>query len=305
MMFLVLAAGGAEPKIRYAVHWLGENSMAAAINDRGQVAGWTLMTNGIRASLWTNGKRFDLGTVGGPTSYSFGLNNRGDVVGRSDPAPGPLDHAFLYTRGIMIDLNVLAGDESSDGLAQAINDKGEVVGFMGGRGFLFSAGKFRFIDSFFPTSINNQGQVAGYFTTNGTAAIYHRGVLTELGPFEGVSVAANAINERGQIAGALAPNSGGVSAFVYSKGDLTTISSINSTMPNSMAFGINNKGSVVGQIFSGGLEGVYHGFLYEHGQMYDLNTLVPRNFHVNLEGALGINDSGDIVVQSYVLKRIW
>jgi probable HAF family extracellular repeat protein len=204
----------------------------------------------------------------------------------------------------MTDLNVLAGETFVNGRAQGINDRGDVVGLMGGRGFLFSAGKFQYPDSFFPTSINNRGQIAGFITTNGMAALYSGGTLTTLGTLGGLSSAANVINERGQIAGSSATQTGTGGAFLFSKGEMISLGSISDALPLSLAFGINNKGSVVGQIYSPGLDGIYRAFLYEHGQMFDLNSLIPPGSGVILAGAQGINDSGDIVTGPFLLKRI-
>ena len=65
----------------------------------------------------------------GSTSCANGINDSGQVVGWSQTAEGP-SHAFLYSGGVMSDLN---NDIGESGLtldnAYAINDKGQIVGW--------------------------------------------------------------------------------------------------------------------------------------------------------------------------------
>jgi probable HAF family extracellular repeat protein len=73
----------------------------------------------------------DLGTLGGNNSVPQGIDDRGQVVGRSetpdiDPNSGfPVSHAFLWNQGVLRDLGTLGGQNSEAG---AINSEGQVVG---------------------------------------------------------------------------------------------------------------------------------------------------------------------------------
>jgi len=68
----------------------------------------------------------DLGTLGGVSSFVSGINDSGQVVGRSETATGSM-HAFVTGPNGegMIDLGTLGGSFSD---AAGINEAGQVVG---------------------------------------------------------------------------------------------------------------------------------------------------------------------------------
>ena len=81
-----------------------------------------------RAFLWQNGVPIDLGTLpGGTSSSANGINDRGEIVGRSDTANG-VSHAFLLRRDKMLDLGTLSHDPTLSSVANRINDGGDIVG---------------------------------------------------------------------------------------------------------------------------------------------------------------------------------
>ena len=51
----------------------------------------------------------DLGTLGG-SSFAYGVNDSGEIVGYSWPTNGDNPAAFLYLNGVMIDLNSLISE---------------------------------------------------------------------------------------------------------------------------------------------------------------------------------------------------
>src|SRR5829696_4254434 len=67
----------------------------------------------------------DLGTLGGSESYAHAINDSGQITGSSLIASGA-QHAFLYSNGVMTDLE---GDSLGSG--EAINAAGQVAGFNG------------------------------------------------------------------------------------------------------------------------------------------------------------------------------
>ncbi len=112
----------------------GSDSIAIAINDRGQIAGNSYTAEGfIHACLWDEFQRVhDLGTLAGrDTSSALGINSYGEVVGSSMGWPQSDQHAFLWTDGAMHDLNNFLPPDSGWELlvAKDINDAGEIVGW--------------------------------------------------------------------------------------------------------------------------------------------------------------------------------
>ena len=180
----------------------GTDSLANGINDRGQVVGRSSsVASWSRAFLWTPdavvgdapaSAMVDLGTLpGGDTAEAYGINNRGQVVGRSS-GDGFWGHAFLWDPELgMRDLGTLVGGTFSE--ARAINDRGQVVGVAdsqsGTRAFLWDPG---------------QG-------------------LIDLGALPGGDTAeASDISSAGQIVGAANTYAGGLSfAALYDPADIT------------------------------------------------------------------------------------
>jgi probable HAF family extracellular repeat protein len=114
----------------------GTRSEAYALNEQGQVVGYSTTATGARhAFLWTPGVGMrDLGVLAeGLGSVARGINDRGEVVGQSTlPIPAiprnPETHAFLWTpAGGMQDLGALGGELTSS-VAYDINNAGQVVG---------------------------------------------------------------------------------------------------------------------------------------------------------------------------------
>jgi probable HAF family extracellular repeat protein len=112
-------------------------SVGTAINDFRQVTGYaySLDTSFFDAFVWSNGKMIDLGVLPtGIQSQGRSINSWGEVVGLSDVAD-PLfagdypDHAFLYSKGKMHDLNDLIPPNSGWVILDAVgtNDKGEIA----------------------------------------------------------------------------------------------------------------------------------------------------------------------------------
>ena len=98
-----LTLGGKETGIGYDYIGGGHDE---AINERGQVVGWTNTKSGAtHAFLWQNGKMTDLGTLGGkesaaPASGPVAINDSGQVVGGAETKSGAT-HPFFWENGKM------------------------------------------------------------------------------------------------------------------------------------------------------------------------------------------------------------
>jgi probable HAF family extracellular repeat protein len=202
--------------------WSVESAAAYDINDRGHVVGVTSSPEfGQVAYLWTpEGGMTILGTLGGPTSVAWGVNEQDDVVGTSD-LPDGTAHAFLWSNGSMTDLGALDGSYS-DGFA--IADSGEVTG--------------------------------SYQRTSGESRVFRwtrSGGMVDVGPIyaepaDGATSASTDINAVGQIVGGVQPPGQSIRAAVRqpASGAWQELSP-GSPYP-SFALGVNDLGVIVGHV---------------------------------------------------------
>ena len=206
----------------------GSESEARAINDAGQVVGYSSYASqsyDSHACLYTPGIGMqDLGTLGGPRSDAFGINDAGQVVGSSTTSSNET-HAFLYPPGIgMQDLGTLGGTYSA---AFGINSNGQVVGssLTGGypswsRGFLYTPG----------SGMQDLGTLPG-----------------------GVSSVARAITDDGRIAGASDGATHGTHAVVWVTTPLTQTVAIDimpGKSPNAISLGAATPGVLAVAVLS-------------------------------------------------------
>jgi probable HAF family extracellular repeat protein len=69
----------------------------------------------------------DLGTLGGSLSEAHSINCAGQVVGWSRISGDLVNHAFVYSDGVMYDLNALVSLGAELNSAEGINDSGQII----------------------------------------------------------------------------------------------------------------------------------------------------------------------------------
>src|SRR3569833_187405 len=158
------------------------DSQSYAVNAGGVVVG-QFETEQLKrhAFAWSTGTMQDLGTLGGNTSFAYGVNDSGTVVGAAQTTLGfSQSQAFRWTAGTMINLGTLVPDPQNAG---------------------------KFLGNSSALAVNKWGVITG-FSINGTAhdsdfhaCTWQNGKITDLGTAGGRYSVGRAINANGTVAG--------------------------------------------------------------------------------------------------------
>jgi probable HAF family extracellular repeat protein len=234
--------------------------------------------------LLRNGEMVQLGALYDPAfvsrrhgfSEAHGVNNNGQVVGYSVILRASSEHAFVWQNGLMVDIG---GGEGNASLSRAfgINDGGEIVGDMAEATEPPLVRHFRRAVRWLGTTPQFLSQLPGHNSSS-----------------------ARAINANGQIVGwsGVASTPDNLDAISWSHAALWDAGSVQdlgtlSGDESSQAIALNDHGQIVG--WSGTVNQASSAFLYQCGEMLDLNALIPAAAGWQLIEARGINNAGRIV----------
>ncbi len=267
----------ANPQISHAFLWhdgvktdlgaltAGSSSSISDINARGDAIG--ISGNGTMdslagypaavATLWTNGKLVNLGTLGGKESVGAYLNDRAQVVGfAANAVPDPYSlvgwgtetRAFLWQSGVMQDLGTLGGP---DAMAQYVNNNGQIAGVS------------------YTNSTPNA--VTGQPTTD--PFLWDHGKMQDLGTLGGASGSVNGLNERGQVVGQSNLAGNVIShPFLWNGSRMVDLGTLGGN--NGIAYWINDAGQVAGRADLPGSQ-THDAFLWQNGT-YDRSQADSR-----------------------------
>jgi probable HAF family extracellular repeat protein len=240
----------------------GDNGTAGRVNNRGEVAGTAENTTPDstcpaagpqvfqeKPVIWKEGKVHELPTFAGdPDGQSFGINDKGQVIGSSGSCStlNPSAGYYIQSRHVLL--------WERDG---SVHD----LGNLGGTG-TFGPGNF-------PVELNNQGQVVGVSDLKGDTTWHaflwtkETGKMRDLRTLPGdVNSAGLGINDRGEVVGISLDASGNLHPFLWQKGVMTNLNTLvpaDSPLYLLFAHSINSRGEIVG--FGATSSGEIHGFL--------------------------------------------
>jgi uncharacterized membrane protein len=216
----------------------GANGSGSQINNRGEVAGYAetleidpdpmCPVHQFKPVMWSNGKaqQLPIPANGDLEGAAFGINDKGQVVGRSGSCvpfspisqtylnPG---HALIWEKGGFTDLGTLPGQAGNQ--AVSINNRGQVVGSSGVYGFLWSRA----------TGMQPLLPVSGDFLSSAIG-------INETGDAIGISIDATFTT---------------LSAVIWEAGSSTPVNLNDRLVDNAglylqLAEGINSRGEIVG-----------------------------------------------------------
>lgn len=254
------------------------DSRAEAINDRGDVA-VTMRYQYGHPYLWADGRFQEVGLLGGRGALGSHVTVLGDVTGYAD-VNDQIYHAFVWRHGKTQDLGTLPGYPISRALSA--NDHGQVVGDV--------------IDSL---------AEKGTLSTPSRAVLWQDSRPVLLESLGGNQDVASSINSRGQIAGTSGTGRKDEAGYftrhavVWENGRVRDLGALPITPlpnvggPRSEAYDINDAGTVVGT--ASVQNGTGRACVWDHGQIAELNTLLPPALGWDLIIATHIDSRGRIL----------
>ena len=321
MPFNTPARAAVEYTITTLGNFGGTNSGAYDINEAGIMAGRAEGSDGwFRAVRWlTPNAAEEIEALHGVFSEAWGINNAGQIVGRSHVMPANEAHAFRYDPGIgTLDLGTLGGAISD---AYRINDSGVAVGSAeladgqmhaarwDAAGNPFDLGTFGG-DQSEAIDINAAGHIVGWAAQppdefgeqSSEAFIWTGSELNPVGTLGGLNSFAHAINDAGLVAGFSDTETGDICAFLWDEQQgMQNIGNMGGG--GIVPWDISNTGKTVVVGYADDSQGLGIAIIWdEMNGLRDLNALIPPDSDwIRLREARGVNEAGQIV--GYGLRR--
>jgi uncharacterized membrane protein len=256
-------------------------SFGSTINNRGEIFGFETVEGGFSGVRWTLGGGHERlffdpacgslqvgGASDGNGRYVVGWGWRGDAR-----LPPPLDTLCLRTTWLIRSPDGVETAGPLDGIPAAINAFNVVVG-------------------------TSNGSAIRYHVPTGQVRVLHAADATH-------SAAANDINDLGEVAGTISPNSGSVTPCNPGVAVRWDRDERERELPNlpgavaSQASGVGYDGETVGtsgpaNSCSQSSNADQRAVLWLEGRAFDLNTLIPPSAGITLTYALSVNRRGQI-----------
>lgn len=240
--------------------------------------------------LWQYDSMTPLSTLGGYNSAANAINDWGEIAGNAETATPdstcpPYDPSLdqyqvlqeepvVWKNGHIEELPTYGGDP--DGIANAINDSGQVAGMSG--------------------VCSTSNLINGFYISPVHALLWQKdGTVTNLGSLGGAyGNQAHNMNNRGQVVG-VSDLAGDLvfNGFVWSES--TGMQDV-PPLPGdtySATLAINDAGEVGGVSIDASFT-TLRAFVVENGVQTDLNTLIPKDSPLQLQTACSINSRGEI-----------
>ena len=246
------------------------------------------------------------------------LNSLKEVVGQlSIPKLSPLHRAFLYSKGVTVNLGTLPGHNQSEAIA--INESGVTCGVSRNTNvgplsaFIWQNGKMEALNlplgpNSIANDISNDGAICGWMghtpDVDAHAFIWSNGKTSDLGVIpSGVTGVATSINSYhnvcgwGKVNGTEGPVAQG---FFWSGGDFEIIDPLPG-FSRCFPRALNDSNVVVGSCDNIPKSGVTGAFVWHNGVSVPIDDLIPGDLNLTVRNAWGINNAGQIVGDALLL----
>jgi probable HAF family extracellular repeat protein len=275
------------------------------VNAAGQLAFTEYVGGVFRARFFDGHSVRDIGTLGGPSAWAYGLNDLGQVAGSASiDAAGILTRAYRWSaRTGMLDLGRLVPGQS---IGTDINSKGQVTGGavftpgQGRRGFLWTPETRSVVNigtldlDAYGTALNDAGAITGL--TGGDSIRVFRWTRREgmraITNIYNEFTTANDINAAGHIVGAaaLTPN-GSVPAHAFVWTPREGLIDLGASFSNrTIAERINDRDMVIGNVRD--FTDFPHGFVWSRESgVIEIGAGLPRTVTATAD----LNNRGQVV----------